>query len=524
MDENRIRSLLQPAAYPDPPHDVQLLQTHVSWIFLAGDYAYKIKKPVNFGFLDFSSLDRRRFYCDEEVRLNRRLCPETYLGVVPVRAAPGGASFHGVGDVIDYAVKMKRLPAAQMADRLLAEGKLSSDDIRAVAMTVAAFHRDAARSPEIAAFGSREAVGRNCEENFQQIGKFVGETISQEDLSLLRGWVERFLVDKEALFADRVARGCICEGDGDIHLENICLTERVCIFDCIEFSDRFRCGDVAADIAFLLMDLEFHDRRDLATVFLDTYIAASGDAGVRELTGFYSLCRAIVRGKVESLRLRDAGFTAAEQAAARERAIRYFRLARGYALRAALSPRLIVFCGLSGSGKSAIAAMLARELGLERLSSDRIRKELAAVAPPQGPDGEGVSGMYTPAYNRATYDEIVRRADLLLAAGGGAIVDATCQRSSDRERFRRLAAERQLPLSFVMVTCPEEMVRRRLEERQRAGTSASDADWGVFLHQQTTFEPFRAAEGELLVVENDGPLAAAVDAVLAGLGLLRSLW
>lgn len=522
MDERRLQSLLQPAAYPDAPAEVRLLQTHVSWIFLAGDYAYKIKKPVNFGFLDFSSLDRRRFYCDEEVRLNRRLCPETYLGVVPVRAAAEGAAFHGDGEVLDYAVKMQRLPAARMADRLLADGKLTGEHLRLVAATVAAFHGNAARSPEISNYGSLEAISRNCEENFQQIGRFVGETLSGRDLDLLRGWLERFLSERAELFAARLAGGFICEGDGDIHLENICLTERVCIFDCIEFSDRLRCGDTAADIAFLLMDLEFHGRRDLAQVFLDEYIAASGDSGVLPLVGFYSLCRAIVRGKVESLRLRDAGFPAAEKAAARERAIRYFRLARGYVLRAALTPRLIVICGLSGSGKSAIAAALSLELGLERLSSDRIRKELAA-APLQGyPSGGYDAGLYTAARNQATYEEIGRRAAALLAAGQSAIVDATCRRCSDRERFRRLAAERQVPLTFVLVTCPKELVRLRLEERQRAGGSISDADWSVFVRQQKEFEPFLEQEEGVQVVENAGQLEAAVDLVLAGLGLLSA--
>jgi aminoglycoside phosphotransferase family enzyme/predicted kinase len=521
MDARLIESLLQPAAYPDHAEEVRLLQTHISWIFLAGEFAYKVKKPVNFGFLDFSTLDRRRFYCDEEVRLNRRLCPETYLGVVPLRAAGDGASFRGDGAVIDYAVKMKRLPAERMADRLLASGSLTVAEVRSIAATVAAFHRSAARSPEIDGYGSPEAVRRNCEENFQQIEQFVGETISGRDLGLLRRGVGRFLDDRERLFTARVANGFIRECDGDIHLENICLTERVCIFDCIEFSDRLRCSDTAADIAFLLMDLDFHGRRDLAMVCRDEYLAVSGDSDAVPLLGFYSLCRAIVRGKVESLCLRDPGIAEASKREAREKACRHFRLARGYLLREALLPCLMVICGLSGSGKSTIAAALSFELGLTVLSSDRLRKEAVAVPLQQrGTDGYG-EGLYTPGRNEATYREILSRADALLAAGEGVIVDATCRRSGDRERLRRLAAARGAPLHFIRVTCPEDVVRQRLEERAREGASLSDATWEVYLRQKEEFEPFPEGEEESLVVDNSAPPDESVDRILAALGLLR---
>jgi len=257
VEKNRIKSLMKPDAYPDPADGVRLVQTHISWIFLAGKFAYKIKKPVDFGFLDFSTLDRRKFYCDEEVRLNRRLCPEIYLGVTPVREAPGGASFHGDGKIIDYAVKMLRLPEERMADRLLSRGELTAEDLKKIAGIVADFHGRAERCDGAESHGSFEAISRNWEENFAQTEEFAGKTVSLQDLHLLRSWVERFMTANAGLFSSRLAGGFIRECDGDLHLENICLTDRICIFDCIEFNTRFRCIDTAADIAFLLMDLEF---------------------------------------------------------------------------------------------------------------------------------------------------------------------------------------------------------------------------------------------------------------------------
>ncbi len=439
VNEKQLKSLLNPAAYPDPAQDVRLIQTHVSWIFLAGEFVYKVKKPVDFGFLNFSTLDRRRFYCQEEVRLNRRLCPEIYLDVVPLREAPGGLSFRGDGQVVDYAVKMVRLPAERMADRLLEGGVLTPGTMEQIAVTVAEFHRRAERGGEIDGFGSLEVLRRNWEENFRQAEEFAGVTVTAADLRLIRGRVEGFMAAHEELFAERVRGGFIRECDGDLHLENICLTDRICIFDCIEFNTRFRYSDTAADIAFLAMDLEFHGRRDLAAAFLHAYREACGDSGALSLVGFYSLYRAFVRGKVESFRLKDPTIPADEKRGAEERGRRYFRLARGYALREGLPPCLVVLCGLSGSGKSAIAAELSRELGLELLSSDLLRKELAGMAPEERGVAGYDSGLYAPERSAAVYGEILARAGRLLAAGCGVIVDATCKRREDRERLGELS-------------------------------------------------------------------------------------
>jgi aminoglycoside phosphotransferase family enzyme/predicted kinase len=523
VEESQIKSLLKPDAYPDPADGVRLVQTHISWIFLAGKFAYKIKKPVNFGFLDFSTLDRRKFYCDEEVRLNRRLCPEIYLGVTQVREAEGGASFHGDGRVIDHAVKMVRLPEERMANALLAKGELSVDDVKRIAATVADFHRLAGHGAEIESYGSLQSIWRNWEENFEQTEEFVGSTLTPRDLLLIRKWVEGFMTDNAGLLTGRVAGGFIRECDGDLHLENICLTGRVCIFDCIEFNNRFRCTDTAADIAFLLMDLEFHGSRDLSEVFLNEYLAASGDTGALRLIDFYTVYRAFIRGKVESFRLKDPGIPEMEKQAARERAIRYFRLARGYILRKKLAPSLIVICGLTGSGKSTIAETLALELGLEVISSDRLRKELAGVPLRQHSGENYAEGLYTPAQSKATYRELAARVDKLLSSGQGTVVDATCKLRENRELLRRIAERHGALLHLVMAESPEEIVRQRLEERVRQGTSISDGRWEIYLRQQKEFEPLLESEGEHVIVNSSASLHDTVDTILDVMGLMPRL-
>lgn len=520
MEERQIQSLLRPAAYPEAVAAVRLIQTHISWIFLAGKFAYKIKKPVNFGFLDFSTLDRRLFYCQEELRLNRRLCPEIYLDVVKVREAPGGAAFHGEGSTLDYAVKMIRLPEERMADRLLAEGKLSGADVQSIAATVAAFHRQALSGGEIDRCGSLEIIRSNWEENFQQATEFTGITLTSQNLATIREWTEQFMAANTGLFSRRVAGGFIRECDGDLHLENICLTNRVCIFDCIEFNSRFRYSDTVADVAFLTMDLEFHGRRDLARIFLEEYIAASGDGGVSDLVDFYSVYRAFIRGKVESFRLKDPGIPLEEKEAAKEKAMSYFRLARGYILRGRLAPALVVVCGLSGSGKSTIAAALGRELGLELLSSDRIRKELAGVPLQQHSHDQYGCGLYSAAASEATYRELLHRADSSLAAGQSVIVDATCQKRESRESLQRLAAGHGMPFYLFIAEAPEEVIRERLAERVRQGTGISDGRWEIYLRQREEFEPILVSEGDSVAVDSSAPLNDTLDVILRAMGLV----
>ncbi|UPU34432.1 AAA family ATPase [Geomonas paludis] len=518
MDQKLIKSLLEAPAYPEPTAEVRLVETHVSFIFITDHFVYKVKKAVDYGFLDFTTLDRRRFYCGEEVRLNRRLCPDVYLGVVELRETPQGAAFNGSGKVIDYAVKMKRLPQERMLDQLLKDGAACAADMARIATAVASFHAAAERDPQIEACGSPAEIGQNWEQNFRQSAPFVGTTLLAGELAEIRQWAIAFLSENETLFQARIAEGFIRDCDGDLHSGNICLTDPVCIFDCIEFNERFRYIDTAADLAFLLMDLEYAGRPDLARELLAAYCAASGDRSMAPLLDFYKAQRAFVRGKVTSLRLGQPGMSQEQSAAVREAARRYYRLARGYTLRSRLAPTLILTCGLSGSGKSSLAAEVSRELGFDLARSDLLRKALAGV-PAAGvePDATYRAGIYSEAMDRATYDALLVEAERSLAGGRGIVADATFQRRADRERFRELAARMGVPFLVVETRCPEEVTRERLERRRHDPTDVSDARWEQYQQQRAEFQAPQS--GESLLLDSTLPVWDEAERVLSAMGL-----
>ena len=500
-----LKSLLKADAYPEHTSAVTLLQTHVSWIFLTDQHAYKIKKPVDFGFLNFSTIDRRRFYCNEEVRLNRRLCPDIYDGVVELRDTPAGPAFHGDGHILDYAVKMKRLPEERMLDRLLENGEVSDIDLRKVALVIADFHRNALTSPAISEFGRLDGLTFNWQENFDQMLPYEKSTLSAEDLGVIKDWVFSFISNNGELFEQRIVDGFVRECDGDIHLENICMTDQgICIFDCIEFNERFRCCDTAADIAFLLMDLDFHGRHDLAEAVISSYCEASGDRGLTSLIGFYKVYRAFVRGKVESFRFGDLEIDQHEREWAQGRAIRYFRLARGYIERSRLNTTLFVTCGLMGCGKSTLACQLAFELGIERFNSDTVRKQLAGIQPDAPVPDDYASGLYDLQHSTSTYTELLRLAESELAAGRSVIIDASFMRFEDRSRFAALAARYSSAFAILHIVCSDSENRRRLVERSTSGRSVSDGRQELFDRQCLDFEAPAAEEALIIPINSSG--------------------
>ncbi|HJV35351.1 AAA family ATPase [Geomonas sp.] len=518
MVRRLLKSLLKESAYPEPTENVSLIETHVSFIFLTDQFVYKVKKPVNFGFLDFTTLERRHFFCQEEVRLNRRLCPDIYLGVVELHETEAGASFRAGGRLIDYAVKMKRLPKERMLDHLLVSGTVEAATMASLARFVADFHAKAARGPEIDACGSLPAIRENWAENFRQAEPFVGQTIRACDLALIRCSVEQFLSGHGELFGERVRDGFIRECDGDLHPGNICLTDGICIFDCIEFNERFRYTDVCADVAFLLMDLEFSGHRELCRPFLEAYRQAGGDPGPSSLVNFYQGYRAFIRGKVHSFRLQEAGVPPEELARAKETAERYFRLARGCALRDRLSPTLILTCGAMGSGKSTLARELAFQLGLPLAQSDAVRKKLAGPAATRGSEQAYDQGIYAPSFNQATYDQLLKKAAAALRSGSGMVVDATFRRRGDRDRFQRLAREAGAGFAVLETACPPQLIKERLEKRGKDPHELSDGRWELFPRQLAEFEP--TAAGESVHIDSALPLPEEVDQALRGMGIL----
>ncbi len=326
-----IRHLLKGSSYPHDADEVQLLQTHVSYITFAGKYVYKWKKPVDFGFLDFSTLAHRHFYCEEELRLNRRLCPEVYLETIAITEEDGSFALNGQGEVIEYGVKMLRLPEELMMERILAEGKLLTHHLAKIVEILMPFYTAATIAEPEHQYGTVDAVGKAVRDNFKQTSRFVGGTaLSADRFRLLQEFTDDVLSGKE-LFEQRRKAGYIKECHGDLHSGNICLDQNVHIFDCIEFNKSLRCIDIAADLAFLAMDLDFHNRSDLSRFFVDYFVDLSGDSGVFDVLNFYKCYRAYVRGKIGLLTSDDSGVGTEISRKALQQAGRYFQLAEKYA-------------------------------------------------------------------------------------------------------------------------------------------------------------------------------------------------
>ena len=325
-----VEAMLTPDAYPEPPGKIELIQTHISFVFVTENYVYKVKKPVNFGFLDFSTLEKRRAYCQKELELNRRLCPEIYLQVVPINKAKT-LKIGGEGETVEYALKMKRLPQDRIMTQLLQEGKIDKKVVDDIAKIVAKFHSEAQTNAEISEFGGLGTVRTNWDENFAQTQKYIGQTVSKADYDFMQARINAFIAQNKALFQSRIDGKRIRDCHGDLHSGNIFVTDKICIFDAIEFNDRFRYSDVAADVAFLAMDLDYQKRSDLADYFIAQYVGYSKDTQLVVLLPFYKCYRAYVRGKVVSFRLDDPNIKAEEKAAAIKEAQAYFQLAAKYA-------------------------------------------------------------------------------------------------------------------------------------------------------------------------------------------------
>jgi aminoglycoside phosphotransferase family enzyme/predicted kinase len=477
-------------------------------VFLAGPYAYKLKKPVNLGFLDFSTLERRRHFCDEEVRLNRRLAPRVYLGVVPVTEEAGRPRVEGAGEAVDWLVKMVRLPEeASLRDRVT-RGEVTEADLRRVGRFIAEFHRTAAAGPEVAAFGRFEVVAGNARENFTQAEPHVGATLSRAVFDRLRALTERHLQGLRPAIEDRAARGVPRDTHGDLRLDHVYLHEGdLFAIDCIEFNERFRYADPVADVAFLVMDMKSHGRPDLAAALAEEYFAAENDGG-RELLPFYTAYRAAVRGKVGGMKATEPEVPDDEKAAAADRAKAHWLLALAELEEPAGRPALVLVGGLPGTGKSTLARGVADAAGFAVVRSDVVRKELAGVDPQLRVGSEYYSGEWT----GRTYAECLRRAEAGLWEGRRVIVDATFRQDAQRAAFLELA--RKLRVAAVMLVCEArpEVVRERLDRRTG---DASDATWAVY--RAVAWEPIPAAAGRQVVpIATDGtadPVAAAVTAL-----------
>ncbi|MBI5888644.1 MAG: AAA family ATPase [Deltaproteobacteria bacterium] len=508
-----ITALLDPEAYPERPASIELRQTHISYIFFTPDAVYKIKKPVNFGFLDFSTPAKRLFYCNEEVRLNKRLAPDMYYGVVPVCEEGGRVRVGGPGTPVDYAVKMTRLRPETILEEMVKKDEAAPEIIKKVAQVIAGFHKAAATDARISAFGSADAIRKNCEENFSQTGgggaAAMSMSISRERLGAIRGYAVGFLKSNEALFQRRVKDGFIRDCHGDIHLENISIDGGVRIFDCIEFSERFRFSDTASDIAFLSMDLDFHNRHDLARLLEDEYLSAMNDSDGGKLLNFYKCYRAYVRGKVDGLKFMEAEVTDAEKSEAFLSALRHFHLSAVYAS-GGFIPMMIILGGLSGTGKTALAMRLAKTINAPAVSSDTVRKELAGVSPHERLSAGFQKGIYSAEFTEKTYNELVLRGAGLLRQGRTCILDATFSKNSFIEKARAAALSAKGGFKIIECRAGDETIKDRITKRlampPAPGEPVSDITWEVYQEQKRSFEaiggPILSCNAEKTLDEN----------------------
>jgi uncharacterized protein len=488
-----IEALKDGRAYPHGPKTVRVVQTHISVVFIADDLVFKIKKPVNFGFLDFSDLDKRKYYCEEEVRLNARLCPDIYLGVVAVTDDGTGIRMEGNGAVVEYAVKMKRLPEDSMMDGLLSRGAVTPEDVSRIADVLVPFYRGALSGPRVDRYGSTAVVGLNCDENFNQTRPYIGKTISPRFFESIKEFTEHTFKTKADLFEARVRGGFIREGHGDLHSRNICITpQNVYIYDCIEFNERFRMGDVAQDIAFLSMDLDYFRYPGLSRSFIDEYARRSADEGLKYLIDFYACYHAFSRGKVISFELGQAEIDTEEKQRAASSARAYFHLAHHYAVKGT-SPFLVVMFGLSGTGKSRIADALAREMDFQVIRSDEVRKEIAGADPEQHQYGSFGEGIYSRRMTEKTYGALFDRAQRLLSDNRSVILDGCFLTEPERRRARDIAEKTGSRFCIIAVTAPDEVAKKRIRQRMKE-KSVSDATFEVYLKQKLVCMPLTDRE------------------------------
>lgn len=518
-----IQALARPAAYPPElgVTAVNTLETHISHLFFTGKRVYKVKKPVDFGFLNFTTLARRRHFCREEVRLNRRLSPDAYLGVSEIRQQDGAYRVDGPGRVVDYAVVMRQLPAERSVRRLLERGELTAPHVRLLAERIWEFHRRADATPPIARGGGLRAVRRSVNENFAQTAAVIGVTITQPVYDLLRAYSEAFLETEAPLFRRRAVEGRIRDCHGDLHTAQIYLEQdpaaplgvHASFLDCIEFNKRFRYTDVASDLAFLAMDLEYLDRPDLSEALVERYVARSRDTELPHLLPFYKAYRAYVRGKVEGFRLGDAGLADVQRFEISKSAARYFTLAASYARPS--GPLLIVVCGLMGTGKTSLASALGERLDAEVISSDLVRKTSRGLSVTERVLEPWGQGLYAESAVERTYQDLLNAARPKLASGGLVILDASYRNDAWRAAARNLA--RQAGASFALVECraPDAVARRRMQARLAEGKDASDARWELYQRHKASFEPVRGIpRAEHLVVDTSASLPEVTLAAL----------
>lgn len=477
IDADLIAFFEDPGSYPHDPVSVEHIQTHISHVFIASPYVYKVKKPVNLDFLDFSTLEKRKYYCEQEVQLNRRLCPDIYLDVIPVYNTGGRFHFKSPGDgtVVEYVVWMKELESQYFMSEMIKTTELTRDHLDRVAEKLTPFYRDQQPDPEILEYGHMKEIKVNTDENFDQTEPFVGTTIDRASYKAVHHYTDAYLDKNEFIFEKRIEHERIVNGHGDLHLEHIHLSPGgVCIYDCIEFNKRFRYLDLAEDLAFLAMELDYCGYESLSRYFIQRMSENLDDRELTDIIDFYKCYRAYVRGKVKSMESSEEEISPEGRERAADTARHYFDLALKYALIGS-GPLVIIFMGRVASGKSSMSRKLGERLRISRYTSDRTRKQIAGLPLLERPPDEVREKLYSPEMNEKTYSALYKYLEESIEKGLSVILDATFNHPGARKEVLDRVGALNVPYVFIETSAPDEKLKKRLKHRDEEGGSESDA-------------------------------------------------
>jgi aminoglycoside phosphotransferase family enzyme/gluconate kinase len=508
-----IEFLSKPSSYPHKTdQNIQVIQTQMSLVFLTGDCVYKVHKPVDLGYVDYTTLDKRHYFCEQEVILNKRLSPELYYGVVPITMnAAGSLELDGKGEIIEYAVKMKTLPADKMLDKLLVTDSVTPDMMINVAKKVSAFHKKAVYSEEIAKVASLDTLTFNADENFQQLSPYIGRVFSQQEYDRICIFTRNFLKDNAGLFNKRISDNRIKDCHGDLHSQHICFTDPISIYDCIEFTDRFRYVDVAAEVAFLCMDLDHSGHSDLAQTFLAAYVEDSQDEEILKLSRYYRCYYACVRAKVNCFQLDDPLVSDEAKAKCQKTAKSYVDLACSYTDN---KTHLFINYGTTGCGKSTLSRELSQHLGLIYISSDITRKRLANVALDDHHFKELNADLYSPEMTKKTYDTLYENADKALRSGMSVIIDAAFLKKEERAKAFDIAKKNGAKYHILEYPTTKEDTIRNLQKRSQEN-DASDGTFDIYLMQIATLDQLTDDEkAYAIVIDQSGSLDNKINKVM----------
>ncbi|MFW6014668.1 MAG: AAA family ATPase [Candidatus Nanoarchaeia archaeon] len=493
-----IQKMLEPGFYNEKPEKIEQKQTHISHVFLTDEYAYKVKKSVDFGFLDFTSLEKRKFYCEEEIRLNKRLSPDIYEGVVPITKNGVEAS----GEPLEYAVKMKRLPEEKIMAKLLNKYEVGYKDIKEMALLLAKFYKNAARSKEIDRFATTEAMKKNTDQNFEQTKDY--DVFDKEKYEFIKKATNEFY-KKDYLFNERIKEEKIAECHGDLHSGNIFLLPEIKIFDCVEFNKGFRYSDVANDIAFLAMDLDKQRQEALSKYLISKYVDITGDYTLYAVLDFYKCYRAFIRAKINAFMLDDNNIDKGEKEKIREECKDYLEDAYHYAIIFSnQKPAVIISCGLTATGKSRWLRIASDIVNSPVLRTDEIRREVFNLTGNEEKDDDYRKEYYNEKARQKVYDKMFSKAKKILSLGGKVSLDASFISKNNREEVKALAEKYNAEFIIINTNAKEETVKERLKQRQMQKDNISDADFeNAYKYQKENFEKPSKEEGYLIELDTE---------------------